>query len=176
MSLFVRSAPGASPSIPIRQLVAQLDPALPILTSQSMDEHVALGLFPQRIALWVAASLGGVALLLALIGIYGITAYGVAQRSREIGIRIALGSSRQNVLGMVVGQGARLGAIGVAVGMVAAIAVTRLLESMLFGVSGSDPIALAAAATVLLATALVASWLPARRAARTDPMVALRQE
>jgi ABC-type antimicrobial peptide transport system permease subunit len=100
----------------------------------------------------------------------------VAQRSLEIGIRIALGSSRENVLGMVVGQGVRLGAIGVAVGMVAAIAVTRLLESMLFGVSGSDPIALAAAATVLLATALVASWLPARRAARTDPMVALRQE
>jgi predicted permease len=175
MSLFVRSTQG-SPAIPIRQLVAQLDPALPILTSQSMEEHVALGLFPQRIALWVAATLGGVALLLALIGIYGITAYGVAQRSREIGIRIALGSTRQNVLGMVIGQGVRLGAIGVAVGMVAAIAVTRLLENMLFGVSGSDPIALAAAAAVLIATALVASWLPARRASRTDPMVALRQE
>jgi predicted permease len=176
MSLFVRSAPGTSVAVPIRQLVAQLDPALPILTSQPMEEHVAMGLFPQRIALWVAATLGGVALLLALIGIYGVTAYGVAQRTREIGIRIALGSSRGNVLGLVVGQGVKLGAIGVALGVAAAIAATRLLENLLFGVSGSDPFALIAAATVLIGAALVASWLPARRAARVDPMVALRQE
>ena len=174
MSLFVRST---SPmSVPVRRLIAELDPALPILNSQTMEEHAAVGLFAQRVVVWVAASLGGVALLLALIGIYGVTAYGVAQRTREIGIRIALGSSRGNVLGMVVGQGMRLGAIGVALGIAAAIAATRLLESMLFGVSGSDPIALGAAASVLLAAALAASWIPARRAARVDPMVALRQE
>jgi predicted permease len=176
MSLFVRSTGGVSMTTPIRQLVAELDPSLPILNSQTMEENAAIGLFPQRVALAVAATLGGVALLLALIGIYGVTAYGVAQRTREIGIRIALGSSLASVQGMVVGQGLRLGAIGVAVGIAAAIAATRLLESLLFGVSGSDPIALAAAATVLIAAALLASWLPARRAARVDPMVALRQE
>jgi ABC-type antimicrobial peptide transport system permease subunit len=141
-----------------------------------MEEHAMLGLFAQRVAVWVATSLGGVALLLALIGIYGVTAYGVAQRTREIGIRIALGSSRGNVLGMIVGQGMRLGAIGVALGIAGAFAATRLIETMLFGVSGSDPIALSAAAAVLLGAALLASWIPARRAARVDPMVALRQE
>jgi predicted permease len=174
MSLFVRST--APMALPLRRLVAELDPALPILSSQSMEEHAMLGLFAQRVAVWVATSLGGVALLLALIGIYGVTAYGVAQRTREIGIRIALGSSRGNVLGMIVGQGMRLGAIGVALGIAGAFAATRLIETMLFGVSGSDPIALSAAAAVLLGAALLASWIPARRAARVDPMVALRQE
>jgi predicted permease len=174
MSLFVRST--APMALPIRRLVAELDPALPILSSQSMEEHAMLGLFAQRVAVWVAASLGGVALLLALIGIYGVTAYGVAQRTREIGIRIALGSSRGNVLGMIVGQGMRLGAIGVALGVAGALAATRLIETMLFGVSGTDPIALSAAGAVLLGAALLASWIPARRAARVDPMVALRQE
>ena len=174
MSLFVRST--APMFVPVRRLVAELDPALPILDSQSMEDHAAVGLFPQRVAVWVAASLGGVALLLALIGIYGVTAYGVAQRTREIGIRIALGSPRGNVLGMVVGQGMRLGAIGVALGIIGAIAATRLLESMLFGVSGSDPIALVTAGCLLLVAACAASWIPARRAARVDPMTALRQE
>ena len=142
-----------------------------------MEEHAALGLFPQRVAAWVAASLGGVALLLALIGIYGVTAYGVTQRTREIGIRIALGSSPGGVLGMVIGQGMRLGAIGVALGIGGgALVATRLIETMLFGVSGSDPIALGAAGAVLLSAALLASWIPARRASRVDPMVALRQE
>jgi ABC-type antimicrobial peptide transport system permease subunit len=137
---------------------------------------VAIGLFPQRVALWVASALGAVALLLAVIGIYGVTAYGVAQRTREIGIRIALGSSRRDVLGMVVGQGVRLGAIGVLLGVAGAVAVTRVLEGLLYGVPGTDPVALAAAGTIILAAALFASWAPARRAARVDPMVALRQE
>jgi predicted permease len=176
VSLFVRHTPNASMTAPIRQLVANLDPALPILSSEPMVRHAAVGLFPQRVALWVATSLGAVALLLTLIGIYGVTAYTVAQRTREIGIRIALGSSRGNVLGLIVGQGMRLGVIGVALGIAGAFAATRLLESMLFGVSGSDPIALGAAGGLLLAAALLASWVPARRAARVDPMVALRQE
>ena len=163
-------------SAPVRRLVAGLDPALPVLASQSMEQHAAIGLFPQKVAVWVAGSLGAVALLLALIGIYGVTAFGVAQRTREIGIRIALGSTRRSVLSSVVGQGLRLGSIGVVLGMVAAVAATRLLEGMLFGVPGTDPIALGAAATALLGAALLASWLPARRAARIDPMVALRQE
>jgi putative ABC transport system permease protein len=100
----------------------------------------------------------------------------VAQRTREIGIRIALGSTQRNVLGMIVGQGLRVGGIGVALGIAGAIAVTRLLEGLLFGVSGSDPIALGAAGSVLIGAALLASWVPGRRASRVSPMVALRQE
>ena len=176
MSLFVRTSTAASMVLPIKRMLADLDPALPILNSQPLTEMVAVGLFPQRVALWVASSLGGVALLLALIGIYGVTAYGVAQRTREIGIRIALGSTRGNVLGMVVGQGMRLGIIGVTLGVAGAIAATRLLEGLLYGVPGSDPIALGAAGIVLLAAAFLASWVPARRASRVDPMIALRQE
>ena len=176
MSLMVRSTAEASMALPVRRLVAELDPALPILASQSMEEHTAIGLFPQRVAVWVAGSLGAVALLLALIGIYGVTAFGVAQRTREIGIRIALGSTQRSVLGSVIGQGLRLGTIGIVLGVIAAVGVTRLLESMLFGVPGTDPIALGAAGAALLGAALLASWLPARRAARIDPMVALRQE
>jgi predicted permease len=176
MSLFVRTSSAASPAPAIRRLVADLDPSLPVLGSQSLLELSAVGLFAQRIAAWVAGSLGGVALLLALIGIYGITAFGVAQRSREIGIRIALGSTRNSVLGMVVGQGLKLGALGVALGVVLAVAATRLLESLLLGVSGTDPVALGAAAVLLVGAALLASWIPALRAARIDPMVALRQE
>ena len=176
MSLLIRSTPEASMALPVRRLVAELDPALPILASQSMEEHTAIGLFPQRVAVWVAGSLGAVALLLALIGIYGVTAFGVAQRTREIGIRIALGSTQRSVLGSVIGQGLRLGTIGVVLGVIAALAATRLLESMLFGVPGTDPIALGGAGAALLGASLLASWLPARRAARIDPMVALRQE
>jgi predicted permease len=176
MSLFVRSSGAASMALPVRRMLTDLDPALPILNSQPLTEMVAVGLFPQRVALVVASALGAVALLLALIGIYGVTAYGVAQRTREIGIRIALGSSPGNVLGMIVGQGLRVGGIGVALGVAGAIAATRLLEGMLFGVSGSDPVALGTAASVLLGAALLASWVPGRRAARVNPMVALRQE
>ena len=176
LSLFARTDPGLSMTAPLRRLVAGLDPSLPILSSQPLAEHTAVGLFPQRVALWVATSLGGVALLLALIGIYGVTAYSVAQRTREIGIRIALGSPRGSVLGMVLGQGIRLIVVGVAAGVAAAIAATRLLESLLFGVSGSDPVALGGASLLLLSAAMIASWVPARRASRVDPMVALRQE
>lgn len=176
MSLMVRSEPRIAMTAPIRRLVAELDPALPILNAQSLEQHASVALFPQRVALWVAASMGGVALLLALLGIYGVTAFGVAQRTREIGIRIALGSSRREVLGLVLAQGVRLSGIGVAVGVAGVLIATRLLESMLYGVPGTDVIAVGAAAALLLLAALLASWVPARRAARVDPMVALRQE
>jgi predicted permease len=175
-SLMVRTTSGQPMTLPLRRLIAELDPALPILSSQSMEAHVAIGLFPQRIAIWVAGLLGGVALLLALIGIYGVTAYGVAQRTREIGIRLALGSSPRKVLANVLGHGLRLGGLGVVLGLVAAAAVTRLLESLLLGVSGTDLVALASAGGLLLATALLASFLPARRAANVDPVTAIRQE
>jgi predicted permease len=176
MSLLVRTEPGAALAAPIRSVVADLDPALPVLVSETMEEHTSIGLFPQRIALVVAASLGLVALLLSVLGIYGVTAYGVSRRTREIGIRLALGSPRGRVLGLVLRQGVVLAGLGVGIGLVMTLGVARLLESLLYGVPGTDFFALAGAAALLVGAALVASWLPARRASRVDPAVALRMD
>lgn len=175
-TLIVRTAPGVTVSAAVRRLVADVDPALPLLDQQTLADYTAASLFPQRVAVWVAGSLGGIALLLAVLGIYGVTAYGVTQRTREIGIRIALGSPRERVLRLVLRQGVVLAAGGILVGLAAAVTVTRLLRGMLYGVPPTDPIALAGAATLLLLAALAASWLPARRAAGVDPMEALRSE
>src|SRR6185503_12650937 len=118
----------------------------------------------------------GVALLLAGVGVYGVPSYGVAQRTHEIGIRIALGASAERVLREVVGRGARLTMIAVAIGLVGAIAMGRLATAVLFGVKPTDPGALAGAAIVLALVSLAATFLPARRAARVDPVVALAEE
>ena len=176
LSLMARTAPGVPVAVPIRRLVAELEPALPILSEETLAEHSQIALFPQRVALWVAGSLGIVALLLAVLGIYGVTAFGVAQRTREIGIRIALGAQRERVLRLVLRQGVLLAGIGIVAGLALALAVTRLLERMLYGVPGTDFVALGAATLALVGAALVASWIPARRAAGVDPMVALRSE
>jgi putative ABC transport system permease protein len=119
---------------------------------------------------------GGLALLLAAIGVYGVMAYTVAQRTREFGIRIALGAQHHDVLGLVARYGARLILAGVALGLLAAFAVTRLLAGLLFGVSDKDPVTFAFVALLLSGVALVACYLPARRATRVDPLAALRHE
>ena len=175
-TLMVRTSPDAAVAAPIRHLVAELEPALPVLDQRSLVEQAAMSLFPQRIALFVAGALGIVALLLALLGIYGVTAYGVVQRSREIGIRVALGAQRGNVLGLVLRQGLVLAGLGVGIGAVAAFGVTRLLTTLLYGVPPTDLAAFGGAAVLLILAALVASWIPARRAAAVDPVVALRSE
>ena len=176
MSLMVRTGTEGTMAPSLRRTVAELDPALPILDQRRLVDQIAVSLFPQRVALWVAGSLGGVALLLALLGIYGVTAYGVTQRTREIGIRIALGAERERVLALVLRQGVVLAAMGVGAGLLLALAATRVLASLLYGVAATDPIAIGGAAVVLVGAALVASWLPARRAAGVDPAVALRGE
>jgi predicted permease len=178
-SLLVKTTtPGAVASVasPIRRLVQDVDARLPIIRQQTMEEQTATSLFPQRVALYVSGGLGTVALLLALLGIYGVTAFSVSQRTREIGVRVALGAQRSHVLGLVLRQGVVLAVVGVVVGALAAFGATRLIASLLYGVPPTDVVAFGAAAIALGVAAVVASWVPARRAAGVDPIVALRNE
>jgi len=175
--LLIKTAPGAAtPGAAVRRIVAGIDPSLPILRQQTMPEQTATSLFPQRLALYVSGGLGLVALLLVLIGIYGVTAFSVAQRTREIGVRVALGAQRSHVQAMVVRQGFVLVGIGVLLGSLAAFAATRLIRDLLYGVPPTDGVAFGAAAALLALAALFASWIPARRAARLDPVIALRTD
>ena len=160
----------------IRREVAQLDPELPVSNVASMDQVMSDSVAPQRFSAALLGSLAGLGLLLAVVGVYGVLSYSVSQRSREIGIRLALGAARHDVLALVVGNGLKLLLIGVVAGTVAALLVTRLMSNLLFGISASDPLTFAGVAVFLSAVAFLASFIPARRAAKVDPMVALRYE
>ena len=176
-NVLVKMASGvAMPDAAVRRIVAGVDPALPILRQEALTDQMAVALLPQRLALFVSGGLGLVALLLALLGIYGVTAYGVTQRTREIGVRIALGAPRAHVLALVLRQGLALAGIGVLLGALAAFGATGLLRGLLYGVAPADAVALGGAAALLALAALAASWVPARRAARLDPVIALRSE
>jgi len=175
VALLVKSAAGGT--IPqIRAMVREMNPNLPVTNAMPLAQVTALALIPQRIAAAVAASLGIIVLLLAAIGIYGVTSYSVNRRTREIGIRMALGADRRAVLRLIVRQGLVLTAIGVMLGLAAGAAGSQVLGSLLFGISALDPLAFGGAALVFGAIAFAASYLPARRATRVDPMVALRAE
>jgi predicted permease len=160
----------------LRREAQAVDPAVPLFNATSLNDSIAASLFTQRISANLLSVLGGVALLLAAIGLYGVMGYSVAQRTNEIGIRMALGAQRGDVQRLVLGNGARLAGVGVIGGVVAAIPLTRLLSSLLFGVSPTDPSTFGEVAILLTAVALLACYIPARRAMRVDPMVALRYE
>jgi predicted permease len=160
----------------LRRIVAQLDPELPLYSIFTLDQLLYRGTGSRRFNMSLLSTFAGLALLLGAIGIYGVMAYTVEQRTREIGLRQALGATRGTVLGLVLAQGARLALIGIALGAVGALALRRTLASMLFEVSTLDPVVYAAVATVLVAVAALACVVPARRAATIDPMVALRDE
>ena len=175
VSLLVKTADARGIPL-VRSIVRRMDPNLPISQALPLTEITALGLVPQRIAGAVAGSLGLVGLLLAAIGIYGVTSYSVARRVREIGIRMALGADEQSVLRLVLRQGLALTAVGVAIGAAAAAILAQLIRSLLFGIRPLDPVSFAAAAVLLTLVAALAAAGPARRAARVDPMLALRAE
>ena len=176
MTLVTRSRRGDSVANDIRKLVASLNPNLPLVTSRTLGDSVAMGLVPQRIATSVTGSLGIVALVLAAIGIYGVTAFGVSRRMREFGIRIALGAQRRDVLRMVLRQGLWLTLAGSALGLVLAAAAAQLLTSFLLGVSPLDPVTFAGAAVLFLVVGLAACYGPARRAMSFEPLITLRHE
>jgi predicted permease len=160
----------------LRQTVASMDPNLPLFDSETMTANMSDSLFPQRIAASLLGLFGLLALVLAAVGLYGVMAHSVTQRTHEIGIRMALGARASDVLRLVVGQGMRLALVGVAAGLAGSFALTRFLSSLLYGVSATDIATFAVTPLLLVGVALVACFVPARRAARVDPMVALRYE
>ncbi len=160
----------------VQHTIQTLNPATPIIDSETMQQYMSVALFPAHFTGVLVGVFGGLALVLATVGLYGVIAYSVAQRTREVGIRMALGATRARVMRLVIGQGLRLALIGIVAGIAVALAVTRLISSLLYGISAADPIAFVASSALLLVVALAACYIPARRAARVDPMVALRYE
>jgi putative ABC transport system permease protein len=160
----------------VRDAVRSVDADLPVTGVAKMSELEADAVAEPRFVMLLVGLLAGVALTLALVGVYGVLSYAVAQRTNEIGVRMALGATRHDVLALVVGDGLRMVALGGAIGVAGAIAAGRALQTLLFGVSAADPATIAAAALLVAATALGACWAPARRATRIDPMEALRYE
>jgi ABC-type antimicrobial peptide transport system permease subunit len=160
----------------IREKVREIDPEMPLFDARTMEDHMGIALMPARLGGSVLGLFGALGLALAAVGIYGVTAHSVARRRRELGIRVAMGADRSSVLRLVLGEGMRLAALGAAIGLAGALGAARLVSGLLYGVSALDPVAFVAVPLVLVSVALLAVWLPARRAAGADPMRALRAE
>ena len=176
VTFYVRRGTGASLISELRSAVVRFNPNLPVIFAQTLESATAVGLLPQRLAAWIAGSVGTIGLLLAALGLYGLTAFSVAQRAREIAVRMALGATRQSVLSLVLRQAGRLAAIGTVVGLALAAGISQLLGSLLVGVGAIDLVAFGVATALMVAVLLLASWAPARRASAMDPMGALRAE
>ena len=174
--LFLRGADPRALVEPVRGIVRTLDANLPVFNIRTLEEQRTSSLYTSRLVATLLSLLGALALLLAAFGLYAVMAFSVAQRTREIGVRMALGAGRWEILRLMVGQGMIPVAIGVGIGLAAAAASTRLLRTLLYGVEPYDLVTFAGVAILLAGVALAASAIPARRATRVDPMVALRYE
>lgn len=176
-SVVVESAQGSAPAVAglLRQSISSLDSDVPIRL-RTMEDHVRESIASRRFSLLLLSGFSLLGLVLATIGIYGVVSYGVARRSREVGIRLALGATGRQVLRMVIASSMRTVVFGLAVGIAAALVATRLLVDQLYGVTPTDPVTLVAVVVLLAATAFFASWIPARRGARVDPMITMRAE
>lgn len=173
----IRTRQSPTATLPeIRNAMNQVDPDLPLAQLKTMDQVLSASVTDWRFRTILLALFGALAVFIAAIGIYGVISYSVAQRTHEIGVRIALGAARRDVVKLVVGQGRRLALWGIVIGLVGAWALTRFLTSLLFGVKPTDPLTFVGVCLALSAVAALASYLPARRATRVDPMVALRYE
>jgi predicted permease len=160
----------------IRNATQELDSRLALTAASTLEQHLTLALFPVRTSGLLLGVLGVVALVLAVSGLFGVIAYSVSQRTREVGIRMALGAQQRDVLRLVLRQGLTLAGLGIGVGLLGALAATQVLRSLLLGISPTDPATFIAVPMLLLAVTWLACWLPARRAARVDPLIALRSE
>jgi putative ABC transport system permease protein len=177
LNLVVRSSNESAPlEASIRGVVRELDPSLPVYHLRSMNEVVSRSMVQPRFLALLLATFSGIALFLAAIGIYGVMAYSVAQRTQEIGVRMALGARQVHVLRMVFGQSLLMLLIGTVIGLVGAFALTRLMSTLLFGVTATDPLTYVSVVGLLTLVALLACYIPARRAAKVDPLIALRYE
>jgi predicted permease len=169
------SLPAAQLEAQIRHEVQSIDPGLPLFNVSSMDDVVGRSLASRRFSAELVSGFAGLALVLASIGIYGLLAYMVGQRSREIGVRMALGARRSDVLKLILGKGFILAAVGIVVGLCCAAAGASAMSSLLYGVRPHDPVVFVAVAIILQTMAILASWAPALRASKVDPMAALRE-
>ncbi len=159
-----------------KSVLAELDRNVPVYKVRPLPELVSDSLGPQRLAVWILSAFAGLALVLALLGIYGVVSYSVTQCRHEMGIRIALGALPSEIVSTVVRQGVLLAGIGIAIGLIGSTLMTRVLSALLYQVRAVDPVTIAFSVTLLISVGLAASWLPARRAARIDPTHVLRSE
>jgi putative ABC transport system permease protein len=160
----------------VRRELRAIDPDVAVSSVKPMRDFLAASIAPRKFNLVLLLALAATALLLAAVGLYGVIAYLVTQRTREIGLRLALGAQRSDILSLILGHGSRLVLLGVAAGLLGAIACTRFLSSLLYATSATDPLAFGSVAALLILVALLASYFPARRAMKVDPMEALRYE
>src|SRR4029079_5247173 len=160
----------------VREAVRQVDPEIPVYAVRTMPDIVSDRTAERRLAVMLIAVFAAVALVLAAVGIYGVMSYAVAQRTQEIGIRMALGAERRDILRMVLRHGSLMAVTGIGLGLMVALGLARLITSLLFQVSATDPPTFSVVPVVLIAVALLACYIPARRATRVDPLVALRYQ
>jgi len=160
----------------IRQAVHSIDKDLPVTDVRSFRDALGQSISRERFRTFLLGSFSAIALALAAVGVFGVISYSASQRTHEIGIRMALGAQRRDVLHLILGQGAKLALLGLGIGVVLAFLLTRFIASLLYSVSATDPLTFGAVAIVLLGVAVTACYIPARRATRVDPMVALRYQ